>query len=142
MVDPWPDGATVHSTSVQVRYAETDQQGVAYHAHYLVWMEVGRTAFLEALGFPYRHLEEEGVLFSVVEASCRYLDPARYADRVEIATRVTEVRSRMVVFGYRMTAGGRTVAWGETRLVALGRDRRPCRIPADVGGALRHAVAG
>jgi acyl-CoA thioester hydrolase len=142
MGDPGPGAGAVHRTAVQVRYAETDQQGVAYHAHYLVWMEVGRTAFLEALGFPYRRLEEEGVLFSVVEASCRYLDPARYADRVEITTRVTELRSRTVVFGYEMTAEGRRVAQGETRLVALGKDRRPCRIPAEVGGALRRAVAG
>lgn len=142
MGDPGPDAGTVHRTSVQVRYAETDQQGVAYHAHYLVWMEVGRTAFLEALGFPYRRLEEEGVLFSVVEVRCRYLDPARYADRVEIATRVSELRSRTVVFEYEMTAESRMVAQGETRLIALGKDRRPCRIPVEVGGALRRAVAG
>ena len=142
MAEREPAGGTVHRTTIQVRYAETDQQAVAYHAHYLVWMEVGRTAFLEALGFPYRRLEDEGVLFSVVEASCRYLDPARYADRVEVATRVTELRSRTVVFGYEMTTDGRTAARGETRLVALGRDRRPRRIPAEVGGALRRAVAG
>ena len=142
MGDPGPEAGRVHRTSVQVRYAETDQQGVAYHAHYLVWMEVGRTAFLEALGFPYRRLEEEGVLFSVVEVRCRYLDPARYADRVEITTRVSELRSRTVVFEYEMTAESRIVAQGETRLIALGKDRRPCRIPVEVGGALRQAVAG
>ena len=142
MGEPAPVAGTVHRTWVQVRYAETDQQGIAYHAHYLVWMEVGRTAFLEALGFPYRRLEEEGVVFSVVEARCRYLGAARYADRVEIATRVTGLRSRTVVFEYEMTAGGRTVARGETRLVALGKDRRPRRIPVDVGAALRRATAG
>ena len=142
MGEPSPAGGIVHHTSVQVRYAETDQQGIAYHAHYLVWMEVGRTAFLEALGFPYRRLEEEGVLFSVVEATCRYLEPARYADHVEIATRVVGLRSRIVDFAYEMTSGGRTVARGETRLVALGKDRRPRRIPVEIGAALRQAVAG
>ena len=142
MGEPASAGGTVHRTSVQVRYAETDQQGIAYHAHYLVWMEVGRTAFLEALGFPYRRLEEEGVLFSVVEAWCRYLGAARFADRVEVATWVTGLRSRTVIFEYEMTAAGRTVARGETRLVALGQDRRPRRIPVEVGGALRRAMAG
>lgn len=142
MGEPELAGGTVHRTSVQVRYAETDQQGVAYHAHYLVWMEVGRTALLEALGFPYRRLEEEGVVFSVVEASCRYLNPARYADRVEIATRVSGLRSRTVAFEYEMTTEGRTVARGQTRLVALGKDRRPRRIPVEVGDALRQAAAG
>lgn len=142
MRDPAAVAGTVHRTAVQVRYAETDQQGVAYHAHYLVWMEVGRTALLEALGFPYRRLEERGVLFSVVEARCRYVGAARYADRVEIATRVTGLRSRTVDFGYEISTGGQPVAHGETRLVALGGDRRPCRIPADVESALRRAVTG
>ena len=140
--EPAPATGTVHRTSVQVRYAETDQQGIAYHAHYLVWMEVGRTAFLEALGFPYRRLEEEGVVFSVVDARCRYLGAARYADRVDIATRVSGLRSRTVGFEVEMTVGGRTVARGETGLVALGRDRRPRRIPVEVVRALRRAMAG
>lgn len=135
-----PSGA--HHARVRVRYAETDQQGIAYHAHYLVWMEVGRTELLETLGFPYRRLEAEGLVFSVVEARCRYLQPARYNDVVEIATRVREVRSRSVVFAYELTSGGRRLAHGETRLLAMGSDRRPRRIPDDLGLALGRVRAG
>ncbi len=105
-------------------------------------MEVGRTEFLEALGFPYHRLEEEGLVFSVVEARCRYIQPARYHDVVEIATRVAELRSRSVVFAYELTAGGRGVAVGETRLLAMGANRRPRRIPEDLTLALRRAASG
>ncbi len=73
---------------IRVRYAETDQMGVAYYANYLVWMEVGRVECCQALGFRYRDMEmNDGVLLAVVEAHCRYLYPARYDDEMEIAVR-------------------------------------------------------
>lgn len=127
---------------IEVRYAETDQQGVAYHANYFVWMEIGRTRYLEALGFPYHRMEAEGALFSVMEARCRYAGAARYGERVEIATRVTALRSRSVTFGYELEAEGRPLATGETALIALDRERRPCRIPADVSRALERGPRG
>ena len=123
---------------IEVRYAETDQQGVAHHANYFIWMEIGRTRYLEALGFPYHRMEAEGALFSVMEARCRYAGAARYGERVEIATRVTAVRSRSVAFAYELEAGGRPLATGETVLIALDRERRPRRIPAEVAQALER----
>lgn len=126
-------------THLRVRYAETDQQGVAYHANYLVWMEVARTDLLASVGFPYRALEEAGVFFAVVEASCRYHGAARYDDEVRIATRVRNLRSRSVVFEYELTVTGEPVASGSTTLVALDRQRRPRRIPAEIARALGNA---
>lgn len=123
-------------TAVEVRYAETDQQGVAYHANFLVWMEIGRTRFLAALGLPYGGLEARGLVFSVLEARCRYSGAVRYEDRVEIATRLTDLRSRTVTFGYRLSVEGRPVASAETTLIALDAERRPRRIPQDVAAAL------
>jgi acyl-CoA thioester hydrolase len=123
-------------TRVQVRYAETDQQGVAYHANYLVWMEVARTELLAAAGFPYRLLEEQGVFFAVAEAKCRYVGAAHYDDEVEISTSVRNLKSRTVVFTYDLAVAGRSIAHGETTLVALDGDRRPRTIPPPVAGAL------
>lgn len=124
-------------TRVRVRYAETDQQGVAYHANYFVWMEVARTDLLAAAGFPYRRLEQDGVFFSVAEAKCRYVGTARYDDEVEISTSVRNLRSRTVVFAYHLAVEGRSIAQGETTLVALDSARQPRRIPEEVAGALR-----
>ncbi len=123
-------------TRVRVRYAETDQQGVAYHANYLVWMEVARTDLLAAAGFPYRRLEQEGVFFSVADAKCRYVGAARYDDEVEISTTIRNLRSRTVVFTYDLSVGGCSIAQGETTLVALDSSRRPRRIPEEVAVAL------
>ena len=125
-----------HTTHVRVRYAETDQQGVAHHAQYFVWMEAGRVAFLRDLGFPYDRVEAEGTMFPVVEASCRYMSPVRFEEEVEVETRCRSVRSRGVVFDYDFRVAGRLVATGSTSLVALGPDRRPVRIPEALARAL------
>src|SRR5512133_3359489 len=101
-----------HETSLRVRYAETDQMGVVYYSNYLVWMEVGRVEYCKAFGFPYKKMEEGGVLLAVAEARCGDSYPARFDDEVVIRTWVAEASSRMVTFGYemRLAEGGRKVA--------------------------------
>jgi acyl-CoA thioester hydrolase len=70
---------------LRVRYAETDQMGVVYHANYLVWMEMGRVELCRSMGVRYRDMEQQdGVLLTVVEARCRYHAPARYDDEVVV----------------------------------------------------------
>jgi len=119
-------------TSVRVRYAETDQMGVAYYANYFIWMEVGRVEFCRALGFRYRDMEvDEGVLLAVVEANCRYLAPARYDEEVVVHTRIEAATPRMVRFGYEMRSSedGRKLATGETKHIFCGRDMKPRKLP-------------
>jgi acyl-CoA thioester hydrolase len=128
------------SLRVRVRYAETDQMGVVYHAAYLVWMEVGRTELLRALGHPYDELERRGVLFAVSEVGCRFQGSVRYGDVVEIVTRLAEVRSRQVRFAYRIgRLSGESVAEASATVIALGPDRRPRRIPEALLADLRAA---
>ena len=123
---------TYHETRVRVRYAETDQMGVVYHANYLVWMEVGRVEYCRSAGIRYRDLEgQDGILLAVAEASCRYASPARYDDEVIIRTRIEKSNPRMVHFSYVMTdTEGRKLATGETKHVFLSKELRPVRLPA------------
>ena len=92
-----------HSTSrLRVRYAETDTMGVAYHANYLVWCEIGRTDLIRTLGPSYAEMEQEGLRLAVAEASLRYAAPARYDDELAVETRLERVQSRLVTFSYRI----------------------------------------
>lgn len=118
-------------TEVRVRYAETDQMGVVYHANYLAWCEIGRTEFIRSLGgMTYAELEREGTALAVVEAHLRYIKPARYDDLIRITTRVSQLRSRVVRFDYDISiADGGPIASGYTTLVAMTRDGRGSCIP-------------
>lgn len=134
-----------HSSEIRVRYAETDQMGVAYHANYLVWCEVGRTDFIRALGVTYAELERRGVRLAVVDARLRFHASARYDDRVRIATTLTGVRSRMITFHYelsRLTESGapERLASAMTSLVAIDAEARPTALAADVRAMLDAAA--
>jgi acyl-CoA thioester hydrolase len=118
-----------HLTTVRVRYAETDQMGVAYYANFLVWMEVARVEYCTAIGFRYKDMEANGILIAVAEAHCRYLHPARFDDEVSILTTISDANRRFVTFDYEMTCAGRRLATGQTRHVFLSREFRPTRLP-------------
>jgi len=125
-----------HQTRLRVRYAETDQMGVVYHANYLIWMEVGRVEYCRAAGIRYRDLEAQGVRLAVVEAQCRYLTPARYDEEVDVKTWIEGANPRMVTFGYEMTNAetGQVLATGQTRHIFLGEDMRPRKLPVEYRG--------
>ena len=123
---------TRHETRIRVRYAETDQMGVVYHANYLIWMEVARVELCGTLGFRYRDMErEEGVFMVVVEANCRYLRPARFDDEVLVETSVKSANTKMLEFTYRMTRqeDGELLVTGFTKHLCVGRDMRVTRLP-------------
>ena len=121
-----------HETRLRVRYAETDQMGVVYHAHYLVWMEMGRVEYCRARGIRYRDMEEQdGILLAVAEATCRYLSPARYDDEVIVRTRIHKAHRRLVRFEYEMVEanGERVLARGHTTHLFLDRELKPAKLP-------------
>ena len=128
------------SSAIRVRYGETDQMGVAYHAHYLVWCEVGRTDLIRTLGPSYADLEAEGLRLAVAEATVRYRAPARYDDELRVETRLDRAQSRFVTFSYRIVlerpagAGtpGTLLATASTVLVALDGEGRTRVIPPHV----------
>lgn len=120
------------SIPVRVRYAETDQMGVVYHANYFVWFEMGRTDFCRQHGFAYRDMEGgDGLYIMVAEARCRYKAPARYDDEVEVRTRLLDVRKRVLVFGYEIYRQPELdlLAEGETVHVVTDREGRPRALP-------------
>ena len=131
----------MHRFPIRVRYSDTDAMGVAYHAHYLRWFEIGRAEMLRALGTSYREVEERGTSLPVVEAHCRYLIPARYDDMMVVETGVIALRRASVRFGYRVVreAGGDLLALGWTEHCSLGRDGKPRRPPPELVVLLQRA---
>jgi acyl-CoA thioester hydrolase len=131
-----PPSCTVE---LRVRYAETDQMGVVYHANYLVWCEIGRTELIRTFGVSYADLERTtGVGLAVAEASVRYHASARYDDPVRVATSLAEVRSRTITFDYLITnaASDTRLVTARTTLVGVDRDGRPVRLPPELRATL------
>jgi acyl-CoA thioester hydrolase len=106
--------------------------GVAYYANYLVWMEVGRTELLRALGWSYRDMEAAGYALPVIEAHCQYHRPARYDDELEIRTSGTLASPVRLIFEYEIVRGDDRVVTGRTVHASLNIQGRPVRLPERV----------
>jgi acyl-CoA thioester hydrolase len=114
---------------VRVRYAETDQMGVVYHANYFVWFEVGRTELLRTLGWTYREMEASGYALPVITASCEYHRPARYDDELEIVSTGTLMSPVRLAFDYEIRRGDERIVTGRTEHASLNSQGRPVRLP-------------
>lgn len=128
---------------VRVRYAETDQMGVVYHANYLVWFEVGRVEFIRQIGLDYRSMEqEEGALIAVIEVRARYKAPARYDDELLVRTRLGSVRGSVVRFSYEIlrASDSTLLCEGETVHMVVGRDMRRRPMPERYATLFRQVL--
>jgi acyl-CoA thioester hydrolase len=121
-----------HDATVRVRYAETDQMGVVYHANYLIWFEVGRVELMRVLGVEYKKMEiEDDCHIVVADVHCRYLHSARYDEILRIRTRIAESRSRTIQFSYEVfrDRDGELLATGESTHVICGSNGKPKSLP-------------
>lgn len=117
--------------------------GMAYHGAYLVWFELGRTEWMRESGCEYRRLEdEEHIFFPVVEASARFLSPARYDDLLEIRTRLIALSGVRARFEYslRRPSDDRVLATGFTEHASIGSDGRPRRLPPELRERLQRGL--
>jgi acyl-CoA thioester hydrolase len=118
-------------TEIEVRYAETDQMGVAHHANYVIWFELARTRLCALSGYHYAEIERLGYLLMVTAVEVRYRRPAHYGDTVRVACWGERLASRGVHFAYEVRRGeDDLLATGRTEHVWIERaSGRPCRMP-------------
>jgi acyl-CoA thioester hydrolase len=116
---------------LRVRYAETDAMGIAHHSNYVIWLEMGRVAFLDEMGFPYREVEKRGVLLVVTQVGVKYRRPAVFDDEIILTTRLGALKSRLVRFEYAIerTSDNALLAEGFTEHIATDFEKRTVPIP-------------
>jgi acyl-CoA thioester hydrolase len=130
-----------HDTQLRVRYGETDQMGYVYYGDYAEYFEVGRVEALRSLGFPYRRLEEEGIMLPVRTLNITYHAPARYDDLITIRTSISERPAARIRFTYHLyNEEGTLLTEAETVLVFVDKaTMRPRKAPESFLAAMeRH----
>lgn len=121
-----------HTTTLRVRYADTDQMGVVYYAKYLEYFEVARTEFLRVHGLPYRALEEAGYMLPVAEASVKYFKGATYDDELLISASLEPINSPRlnITYSIRRKSDDVRIVEGATMLVFTDKTTgKPVRPP-------------
>ena len=129
---------------LRVRYAETDQMGVVYHANYLVWFEVGRVELLRSIGLEYKRLEEDfGCMIAVVGAELRYRSPARYDDDIRVRTSIAALRGPVLKMQYEVVRAedGKLLCEGTTTHIVVSREMVRRSLPEPYEVAFRKLLA-
>jgi acyl-CoA thioester hydrolase len=117
-------------TQVRVRFAETDAQGIVHNAVYLVWFELARIDYLARFRGGYPGLRADGIEALTLESHVRYLEPARFDDRLTIRARCGDLRGARFRFEYAVERDGVAVADGWTRHACVdAATHRPTRVP-------------
>jgi len=116
-------------TVIRVRYKDTDQMGVVYHANYLVWFEVGRTELMRKIGLPYLEYEKNGLYLPVIKVTCEYKAPAKYDDEVTVISRMESLNKTRLVFAYEICRGTEILARGRTEHAFVTFEGRPVVLP-------------
>lgn len=122
---------SINETEIRVRYGETDQMGVVYHANYAVYFEVGRTEWLREYGLSYSSMEAEGIMLPVISLQINYKNSARYDDKLKVITTLKKIPTASIVFDYELRKiNGELLATGNTVLAFIDMERnRPTRCP-------------
>ncbi len=109
-----------HKLEIQLRYSDTDQMGVIYHANYFSYFEQARTKFLKDLGFDYYKVEEDGIIFPVRDVSCTYLKAIRFKEKIYITTKIHKLTKIKITYYHEIyNVEGELKATGYTTVISV-----------------------
>jgi acyl-CoA thioester hydrolase len=111
-LDPATSSSTVR---VRVRFDETDAMGIVHHGRYLGFLEIARVEWLRKRGIRYADWAAGGRHLAVVEASCKYMQSARFDDELDVEVTLSELRAASLRFTYVIRRGGEALTEGMTR---------------------------
>lgn len=90
------------TTTIRVRYAETDSMKYVYYGNYAQYLEVGRVELFRSIGMSYDEIEKRGIFLPVSEFKIKYLKPAFYDQEIVIHTKVKKKPGVRIIFDYQI----------------------------------------
>jgi len=128
------------SIDIRVRFAETDAQGIAHNSNYFVWFEVARVGYLERYAGGYQRLRDLGIEALVLETHVRYVQPARFDDRLLVHASCVDVKGARFRYDYAIERDGELIADGWTAHATVDATSfRPTRVPTWLSAAIANA---
>lgn len=114
---------------IRVRYQETDQMGVVYHANYFTWFEAARIELLDAMGCPYLSLEKEGFYLPVLHCEAKFHKPASFDDRLMVRATIKDTPSARIEIYYKVFRGDDLLCSGNTTHAFVDKSGKLIRPP-------------
>ncbi|WP_116367603.1 acyl-CoA thioesterase [Parahaliea mediterranea] len=108
---------------IEIPFHDIDSMGIAWHGHYVKYLELARTAMLDGIDYDVQAMRDSGYAWPVIELHVRYAQPLKYRQKIRVVAELVEVEHRMKV-NYRVfdIASGRRLTRAHTVQVALELD--------------------
>jgi acyl-CoA thioester hydrolase len=125
------------STEIKVRFAETDAQGIAHHAAFVVWLEVARVEYLQRFAGGYQAIRDTGYEALTIAVHVRYHRAASFDERLVVEARCADVRGARFRYEYRITRDGDLIAEATTEHALIDAESyQPTRMPSWLADAI------
>ena len=120
----------ISRSKIKVRYAETDQMGIAHHSNYPIWYEVARTDLMKKMGMTYTQIEEQGLIVPLLELQCKYISAAYFEDNLIVEASLKNATAVELEFEYAIFREGdeKPLNVGRTLHALVGKDLRPVNV--------------
>jgi acyl-CoA thioester hydrolase len=130
------------TTSIEVRYAETDQMGVVHHANYPIYFEQARVNWLKLIGMHYQEMEDKGIFLPLSKLTIDYKKPARFGNILNVKTILNTLPSASITFDYEIKNQNEEIlTFGQTVLVFVNhKTKRPMRCPQSIMDLILKAI--
>ena len=126
------------SVEVRVRYEETDKMGIVYHANYFTWFEIARIELLDAMGCPYRSLEQDGLYLPVLSCQADFHLPAHFDDRLRVDVEIADFPLVRITAGYKVFREDQLLVTGKTSHAFVSGEGKVVRPPEKFLGRARN----
>lgn len=129
-----------NTTTIRVRYGETDQMGVVYHGNYAQYFEIGRTEWLRSIGVTYKDMEKSGIMLPVISLSCNFKKSALYDDELTITTLLKKQPTVKIEFDVEIrNQNNELICTGNSILAFLNSvTKKPIRCPEHLLKKIKH----
>lgn len=113
----------IFRTDLQLRYSDSDQMGVVYHANYFSFFEQGRTNMLKEFGVNYYSIEEKGFIFPVRDVDCTYYKSIRLGEEIHCDTEILKLTKVKIQFEHKLyNKEGELKAVGHSSIICVKKD--------------------
>jgi acyl-CoA thioester hydrolase len=126
---------------IRVRYQETDQMSVVYHANYFTWFEAARIELLDRMGCPYRKLEKEGFFLPVLHCEAKFIKPAHFDDRLIVRVFINEPPAARIKINYEVYRSEKLLCTGNSTHAFIDKRGKLVRPPVSFSRSVQDAKA-
>jgi acyl-CoA thioester hydrolase len=115
----------------RIPFGDTDQMGVVYYANYFRYFEMLRNELIRSSGKSYKQIEEENLMFPVLEAYCNYIYPAKYDDIIQVYGKLEEIEANRFKIIYKIyeKSSKKILVEGFTWHICISKDGKPRKLP-------------